>query len=74
MADRIAVLNRGVLQQCDVPDAIYSLPANRFVATVIGSPPTNFITADVSRSNGDLLVAHPVFALRAAGAGHAGLP
>ena len=49
MADRIAVLNRGRLQQCDIPDAIYSLPANRFVATVIGSPPTNFITADVSR-------------------------
>ena len=44
MADRIAVLNRGRLQQCDIPDAIYSLPANRFVATVIGSPPTNFIT------------------------------
>ena len=27
------------------PDAIYNLPANRFVATVIGSPPTNFIPA-----------------------------
>jgi multiple sugar transport system ATP-binding protein len=70
MADRIAVLNHGRLQQCDVPDVIYSLPANRFVATVIGSPPTNFIAADVSLSNSDLLVSHPAFTLRAAGAGH----
>jgi multiple sugar transport system ATP-binding protein len=70
MADRIAVLNRGRLQQCDVPDAIYSLPANRFVATVIGSPPTNFITTDVRLSDGDLLIGHPAFTLRATGAGH----
>jgi len=70
MADRIAVLNHGVLQQCDVPDVIYSLPTNRFVATVIGSPPTNFIPADVSRVPGELLVAHPAFTLRAAGEGH----
>ena len=70
MADRIAVLNHGRLQQCDIPDAIDSLPANRFVATVIGSPPTNFITADVSRSNGDLLIAHAAFTLRTAGEGH----
>jgi multiple sugar transport system ATP-binding protein len=70
MADRIAVLNLGVLQQCDTPDAIYSLPANRFVATVIGSPPTNFIPAAVSRAAGALTVAHPTFTLRAPGEGH----
>jgi multiple sugar transport system ATP-binding protein len=70
MADRIAVLNLGRLQQCDTPDAIYNLPANRFVATVIGSPPTNFIPAEVSRTSGGPTVVHPAFTLRAAGEGH----
>jgi len=70
MADRIAVLNRGALQQIGTPDAIYSSPANRFVATVVGSPPTNFISADASQHNGDVLFSHPAFSLRAAGGGH----
>ena len=70
MADRIAVLNHGRLQQCDIPDAIYNLPANRFVATVIGSPPTNFIAAAVSRRGANLFVTHPAFALCAVGEGH----
>jgi multiple sugar transport system ATP-binding protein len=70
MADRIAVLNKGVLQQCDTPEAVYNFPANRFVATTIGSPPTNFVTADV-RSHGDnLLLAHSVFALAVEGGRH----
>jgi multiple sugar transport system ATP-binding protein len=69
MADRIAVLNRGLIQQCDDPDMVYKLPANRFVATVVGSPPTNFINAEVRR-NDDLLVVHPACTLRAAGRGH----
>ena len=70
MSDRIAVLNRGVIQQCDLPDVVYSLPANRFVATVVGSPPTNFINAEVTRQNNDLLVVHQACTLRAAGNGH----
>ena len=53
MSDRIAVLHKGVLQQCDTPDAIYHRPANQFVATVVGSPPTNFIPVEVSWSDGD---------------------
>jgi multiple sugar transport system ATP-binding protein len=70
MSDRIAVLNRGVIQQCDLPDIVYSLPANRFVATVVGSPPTNFIDAEVTQQNNDLLVVHPACTLRAADNGH----
>jgi ABC-type sugar transport system ATPase subunit len=70
MADRIAVLNRGVIQQCDVPDIVYSLPANRFVATVVGSPPTNLIHAEVTQQNNDLLVMHSAYTLRAAGNDH----
>lgn len=70
MADRIAVLNHGILQQCATPDVIYNLPANCFVATVIGSPPTNFIPVEVRQHNGDLVLVHPAFTLRAAGASH----
>ena len=42
MADRVAILDRGVLQQFDSPDQVYAKPANIFVAGFIGSPPTNF--------------------------------
>jgi len=42
MADRIAVMDHGVLQQYGSRDALYSHPANRFVATFIGSPTMNF--------------------------------
>src|SRR4051812_29532959 len=43
LADRIAVLNKGVLQQVDTPDNIYNHPVNRFVATFIGSPTMNML-------------------------------
>lgn len=41
MADRIAVLNHGVLQQVDTPEAIYDHPANLFVAQFVGNPRMN---------------------------------
>ena len=66
MADRIAVLHRGVLQQCDTPDNIYNLPANRFVATVVGSPPMNFLACRLRRQNGALELVHPAFTVTAA--------
>jgi multiple sugar transport system ATP-binding protein len=43
MADRIAVLNLGVLQQVGVPDEVYDHPANLFVAGFIGSPRMSFL-------------------------------
>lgn len=43
MADRIVVMNGGVIQQCDTPERIYSRPANTFVAGFIGSPQINFV-------------------------------
>jgi multiple sugar transport system ATP-binding protein len=70
MADRIAVLNRGVLQQCDEPDVVYNLPANRFVATIVGSPPTNFVLAEVTVGADGLVMNHPAFKLHANGGGH----
>lgn len=47
MGDRIAVLNRGHLQQVASPLDIYERPANRFVAQFIGSPPMNLIPVTV---------------------------
>lgn len=41
VADRIAVLNKGVLQQVDTPEVIYERPANLFVARFVGSPRMN---------------------------------
>jgi multiple sugar transport system ATP-binding protein len=43
LADRIAVMKDGAIQQLDSPDAVYSQPANRFVAGFIGAPGMNFI-------------------------------
>jgi len=43
LADRIAVMKGGLIQQLDEPQAIYTRPVNRFVAGFIGSPAMNFI-------------------------------
>jgi multiple sugar transport system ATP-binding protein len=43
LAHRVALLDKGVLQQLDTPANIYNTPANLFVAGFIGSPPMNFI-------------------------------
>ena len=69
MADRIAVLREGVIQQIDTPEKIYNEPANRFVATVVGSPPMNFIPAQASFANGAFRVVHETFEVTAAAAG-----
>ncbi len=43
LADRIVVLNGGVVQQVGTPDELYFDPANKFVAGFIGSPSMNFL-------------------------------
>ena len=43
LGQRVAVLNKGVIQQVDTPQGLYRGPANTFVASFIGSPPMNFI-------------------------------
>jgi multiple sugar transport system ATP-binding protein len=47
MADRIAVMNLGVLQQVASPQELYDYPANLFVANFIGEPPMNLLKARV---------------------------
>ncbi len=48
MADRIVVMNNGVVQQIGTPSDIYGNPRNLFVAGFIGTPPMNFITGELS--------------------------
>jgi len=43
MADKIAVMNQGALQEYDTPENVYNHPNNLFVAGFIGSPSMNFI-------------------------------
>ncbi|MDE2383309.1 MAG: ABC transporter ATP-binding protein [Alphaproteobacteria bacterium] len=47
LADRIAVMKGGSIQQLDAPLTIYSKPKNRYVAGFIGSPSMNFIKAKI---------------------------
>jgi multiple sugar transport system ATP-binding protein len=61
MADRIAVMDAGVLQQVGTPQMLYQYPDNIFVAGFIGSPSMNFLDASVRSDNGALrLDAGPV--------------
>jgi multiple sugar transport system ATP-binding protein len=51
MADRIAVMKDGVLQQFDTPMNTYNNPANLFVAGFIGSPAMNIIHGTINESH-----------------------
>ena len=52
MADRIAVMNRGILQQVGSPDDIFYRPRNTFVATFVGSPPMNLVEGEIVERDG----------------------
>ena len=54
MASRVAVMQKGRLQQIGSPQSVYEKPANTFVAQFIGSPPMNIVAGDVRRE-GELL-------------------
>lgn len=56
MADRIAVMRGGILQQVDTPQQLYDHPSNVFVAGFIGSPAMNFFKAKLEKSDGALVV------------------
>jgi multiple sugar transport system ATP-binding protein len=50
LADRVAVMKDGSLQQFDLPETIYAEPANTFVARFVGSPQMNLLEGRVTRS------------------------
>ena len=52
MATKIAVMNKGVIQQVGSPDEIYDLPENVFVADFVGAPSMNMVDAVIRRQNG----------------------
>tara|TARA_R110000868_G_scaffold75581_3_gene217888 strand:+ start:6802 stop:7878 length:1077 start_codon:yes stop_codon:yes gene_type:complete len=54
LADKIVVLNGGVLQQVGSPLELYNNPANQFVAGFIGSPKMNFIAGTVQSITADI--------------------
>jgi len=56
MADQIAVMNKGRIEQIGSPQEIYDRPKSMFVADFIGSPPMNFLRFDGGLRSGDRVV------------------
>ncbi len=59
LADRIVVLDKGIVQQIGSPEELYTRPANRFVARFIGTPSMNLVRGQVAHgmfSSGELKV------------------
>jgi multiple sugar transport system ATP-binding protein len=52
LADRMAIMDRGVLQQLGPPKLVYARPANVFVAGFLGSPPMNLLDVAVTSESG----------------------
>ncbi len=63
MADRIAVMHEGVLQQFGTPAEIYSSPVNEWVAGFVGEPPMNFIDCTLEQRSERLAFCHQAFEL-----------
>ncbi len=56
LADRIVVMHGGYIQQQGTPEELYKRPVNKFVAGFFGSPPMNFLEADLQDQDGKLFV------------------
>jgi multiple sugar transport system ATP-binding protein len=64
MADRIAVIRDGILQQSDSPQNLYDNPVNVFVAGFIGSPAMNFFDASLTGTADEMYIDAGVFRLK----------
>ncbi len=64
MADRIAVMYKGIVQQLDTPQNLYNTPTNLFVAGFIGSPAMNFFNAKIKVDNGNTYVVTDSFTVQ----------
>ena len=56
IGDRMAVMNRGRIEQVDTPEAIYRRPQTLFVAAFMGRPSTNLVEGVVDRHQGDRIL------------------
>ena len=54
LADRIVVFNKGVIEQTGSPMELYERPANKFVASFIGSPAMNFLDGELAAADGTI--------------------
>src|SRR5689334_8385869 len=52
MADTIAIMNQGVIEQLGAPQEVYERPASVFVADFIGAPSMNFLPFDAALASG----------------------
>jgi multiple sugar transport system ATP-binding protein len=63
MADKIAVMHDGDLQQWGTPSEIYNFPVNAWVAGFVGEPAMNFMTCDLAASGDAVSLNHPNFSI-----------
>ena len=56
MADKMAVMNGGLLQQYDTPAQVFANPVNMFVASFIGSPAMSLVPLEASTVNGQAVL------------------
>ena len=75
LADRLVVMNKGVIEQVGTPSQVYDHPASVYVAGFIGSPAMNFLSGQVDRAtnsvtlaSGDRIAVAPALAARHHGA------
>lgn len=61
LADRIVVMNKGVIEQVGTPNEIYHDSETMFVAKFIGSPPSNFFKVQVCKTDNQISLKHPSF-------------
>jgi len=64
LADRIVVLDNGVVQQQGTPEELFKHPSNKFVAGFLGTPPMNFLEAELEGDAGALYLKGRGFALQ----------
>ena len=63
MADMIAVMHQGELQQLGTPREIYSKPVNAWVAGFVGEPAMNFLDCAIEDAGGAVRFTHPTFSI-----------
>lgn len=63
MADQIAVMHEGVLQQLGTPREVYNNPVNAWVAGFVGEPAMNFVDATIEEKDGQTRLNHPNFSI-----------
>lgn len=73
MADRIAIMHLGRIQQIASPREIYERPVNEFVAGFIGEPPMNFASCELKVDDDRLLLHSPSFDMSVSDEAHRNL-